>query len=107
MLVPQPPSPELALILCSLEDINETLKGRQSTYVEVESPPYRVGNPEASMDLEGGPPPGEITREIEKIKLPEFVEGRASECFKSCLEGMMRCFSLRDYASMSKVNIEI
>jgi hypothetical protein len=45
MLVMQPPSPELALILCSLEDINEALKGHQSINVKVEPPPYRVGNP--------------------------------------------------------------
>jgi hypothetical protein len=58
--LPQP-SPGLALILCSLEAINETLKGRQSTNVEVEPPPFGVGNPEASRDSEGGPPPEEIT----------------------------------------------
>ena len=48
-----PPSPELALILCSLEAINDTLKGLQSTYVEVEPPPSGVGNPEASRDSDG------------------------------------------------------
>jgi hypothetical protein len=79
MLVPQPPSPELALILCFFEDINETLKGRQSIDVEVEPPPYRVGNPEASRELEGGPPPRDITRELQKIKHLEFVGGHASE----------------------------
>jgi hypothetical protein len=45
-----PPSPELTLILRSLEAINETLKGRHSTDVEVEPPPSGVGNPEASRD---------------------------------------------------------
>jgi hypothetical protein len=82
-----------------LEDINETLKGRQSTDVEVEPPPSQVGNPEASRDSEGGPPPWDITRELQKIKLPEFVGGRASEHVEAWLEGMMICFS------MSKVNI--
>jgi hypothetical protein len=75
-----PPSPELALILRSLEAINETLKGHQPTGIEVEPPPYGMGNPEASRDSEGGPPPEDITRELQKIKLLEFVGGRASEC---------------------------
>jgi hypothetical protein len=83
-----PPSPELALILRSLEAINETLKGRQPTDVEVEPPPSGVGNPEASRDSEGGPPPADITRELQKIKLPKFVGGRASEHAKAWLEGM-------------------
>jgi hypothetical protein len=102
-----PPSLELALILCSLEAINETLKGHQSTNVEVEPPPSGVGNPEASRVSKGGPPPGDITRELQKIKLPEFVGGRASECAEAWLEGMMRCFSLRDYDSTSKAKITI
>jgi hypothetical protein len=48
-----PPSPELALILRSLEAINETLKGRQSIDVEVEPPPSGVSNLEALRDSEG------------------------------------------------------
>jgi hypothetical protein len=74
-----PPSPELALILRSLEAINETLKGHQPTGIEVEPPPSGTGNPEASRDSGGGPPPEDITRELQKIKLLEFVGGRASE----------------------------
>jgi hypothetical protein len=70
---PPPPSRELALIFHSLEAINETLKGRQPIDVEVEPPPSGVGNLEASRDSEGGPPPEDITRELQKIKLPEFV----------------------------------
>jgi hypothetical protein len=65
-----PPSPELALILCSLEAINETLKGRQPTGIEVDPPPSGMGNLEALRDLGGGPPPENITRELQKIKLP-------------------------------------
>jgi hypothetical protein len=79
---PPPPSPELALILRSLEAINETLKGRQPTGTEVEPPPSGMGNPEVSRDSGGGPPPEDITRELQKIKLPEFVGGRASETQK-------------------------
>ena len=59
-----PPSPELTLILHSLEAINETLKGRQLADVEVEPPPSGVGNPEASRDSGGGSPLEDITREL-------------------------------------------
>jgi hypothetical protein len=76
---PPPPSPELALILRSLEAINETLKGRQPTRIEVDPPPYGMGNPEASRDLGEGPPLEDITRELQKIKLLKFARGRASE----------------------------
>ena len=62
--VPPPPSPKLALILCSLGAINETLKGHQPTGTEVEPPPSRTGNLEASRDSGGGPPPEDITREL-------------------------------------------
>ena len=106
-LAPTPPSPKLALILRSLEAINETLKGRQPTGTEVEPPPSGTGNLEASRDSGGGPPPEDITRELQKIKLPEFVGGHASECAKAWLEGMTRCFSLREYASNSKAKIAI
>jgi hypothetical protein len=50
--------------MCSLEAINETLKGRQPAWVEVEPPLSGVGNPEASRDSGGGPPPKDITREL-------------------------------------------
>jgi hypothetical protein len=105
--VPPPPSPELALILRSLEAINETLKGRQPAGTEVEPPPFRMGNPEVSRDSGGGSPPEDITCELQKIKLPEFVGGRASERAEAWLEGMTRCFSLRDYAFNSKAKITI
>jgi hypothetical protein len=85
---PPPPSPELALILCSLEAINETLKGRQPAGIEVEPPPSGMGNPEASRDSGGGPPPEDITRELQKIKLLEFIGGHASERAEAWLEGM-------------------
>ena len=74
---PPPPSPELALILRSLEAINETLKGCQPVRIEMDPPPCGMGNPEASRDSGGGPPPEDITRELQKIKIPDFVGGRA------------------------------
>jgi hypothetical protein len=104
---PPPPSPEIALILGSLEAINETLKGRQPAGTEVEPPPSRMSNPEASRDLGGGPPPEDIMRELQKIKLLEFVGGRTSERVEAWLEGTTRCFSLRDYESKSKAKIVI
>jgi hypothetical protein len=73
----------------------------------VEPPPSGIGNPEASRDSGGGPPPEDITRELQKIKLPEFVGGRSSERAEAWLEGMTRFFALRDYASTSKVQIVI
>jgi hypothetical protein len=85
---PPPPSPELALILRSLEAINETLKGHQPAGVEEGPPLSGVGNPEASRDSGGGPPPEDITRELQKIKLPKFVGGHASERVEAWLEGM-------------------
>jgi hypothetical protein len=73
----------------------------------VDPPPYGMGNRQASRDSGGGPPPEDITRELQKIKLLEFDEGRSSERAKAWLEGMTRCFALRDYASTSNVKIEI
>ena len=104
---PPPPLPELALILRSLEAINETLKARQPTETKVEPPPSRTGNPKASRDSGGGPPPKDITQELKKIKVPEFAGGHASERAEASLEGMTRFFALRDYASNSKAKITI
>jgi hypothetical protein len=104
---PPPPSPELVLILRSLEAINDTLKGCQPAGIEVEPPPSGMGNLEASRDSGGGPPPKDITREVQKIKLPEFVGGHASEHVEAWLNNMTRCFALRDYVSTSKVKIAI
>jgi hypothetical protein len=73
----------------------------------VEPPPYGMGNPEESRDSGGGPLPKYITRELQKIKHPEFVRGRASEHVEAWLDDMTRCFSLRDYASNSKAKITI
>ena len=44
------PSPELTLILHSLEEINETLKWHQTNEVEVEHPLIGLGNIEGSRD---------------------------------------------------------
>ena len=73
----------------------------------MEPPLSRMGNTEASRDSGGGPPPEDITRELQKIKLPEFDGSHTSERVEAWLEGMTRCFALRDYASNSKVKIAI
>ena len=58
------PSPDLTLILRSLEAINEILKGFQTNEVEVEHPPSGLGNLEGSRDSDRGPPIKDITREL-------------------------------------------
>jgi hypothetical protein len=73
----------------------------------VELPPFRTGNPEASRNSRGEFPPEDIMRELQKIKLLEFSGGHASERAEAWLEGMTRCFSLRDYASNLKAKITI
>ncbi len=101
------PSPKWTLILHSLEAINETLRGRQTNEMEGEHPSSGLGNPEGSRDYDRRPLVEDITRELEKIKLPEFAGGRASERAEAWLEGMGRCFALRDYNSNSKAKIAI
>jgi hypothetical protein len=45
----------------------------------VEAPPSEVGKLEASRDSEGGLALGEITKELQNIKIPDFSRGNASE----------------------------
>jgi hypothetical protein len=44
---------------------------------------------------------------LQKIKIPEFDGGHTSVRTEAWLEGMTRCFALRDYASNSKEKITI
>jgi hypothetical protein len=44
---------------------------------------------------------------LQNIKLPEFDRGHTSVRAEAWLEGMTRCFALRDYASNSKEKITI
>jgi hypothetical protein len=73
----------------------------------VEPPPSGMGNPEASRDSGGGPPPEDITKNCRRSNFWSLSGGRASERAEAWLEGMTRCFSLRDYASNSKEKITI
>jgi hypothetical protein len=57
-----PPTPELTILLCSLEWVTLKHRGiRQLEDVEVKPPPSSVGNPEALRDSEGGPQTRDIT----------------------------------------------
>jgi len=69
--------------------------------VEVDPLPSREGSLEVSRNLERGPPADVITREIQKMNLFKLYGGHISECDKVWLEGMTRCFSLREFASTS------
>jgi len=75
--------------------------------VEVEHPPSGLGNLEGSRDSDRVPPSEDITRELRKIKLPEFAGGHANKHTETWLEGMRRCFALRDYNSNSIAKIAI
>ena len=72
-----------------------------------EHPSLGLGNPKGSRDYDRRPPIKDITRELQRIKLLEFAGGRASERAEAWLEGMGRCFALRDYNSNSKAKIAI
>jgi hypothetical protein len=56
-----------------LEAINETLKGCQLVGTEVELPPFRTGNPEASRNSRGEFPPEDTVEEYE-IRFMELVK---------------------------------
>ena len=73
----------------------------------VEHPPSWLENLEGSRDSHRGPPIEDITKDLQNIKLPEFAGGCANECAKAWLEGMRKCFALRDYNSNSKAKIAI
>jgi hypothetical protein len=73
----------------------------------VEPPPSGMGNIEVSRVSGEGPPPKDITQELQKIKLLKFLGDRASERVEAWLEGMTSCFSLRDYVSNAKAKIAI
>ena len=75
--------------------------------MEGEHPSSSLGNLEGSRDYDRRPLVEDITRELQKIKLPEFAGGCASEHAEAWLEGMGKCFTLRDYNSNSKAKIAI
>ena len=65
---------KIVLILRSLEVINETLMGLQRESAipkaNVEALPLREGDPEIPLNLLQRPPHQDITRELQKIRLP-------------------------------------
>ena len=49
----------------------------------------------------------DISRELQKIKIPEFSGGRPGKHAEAWLEGMKRCFALNEYTSSSKARMAI
>lgn len=107
LLVAPIPTPELTLIMRSLEAIMETLKGPPIVSREGEQPQVGGGKLEGSGGSEKRHPQEDISRELQKIKLPEFSRGRAGERVEAWLEGMTRCFTLKYYASVAKTKTTI
>ena len=92
---PVAPAPNLTTVMHSLEAILETLKGSQSTRSKEEQPHLEERHSEKPKDYDDKPQRENISRELQKIKLPEFSGGEAGEHAKAWLEGMIRCFSLK------------
>ena len=85
----------------------ETLKGSQSTRNKEERRQSEERHSERPKDFDDKPHREDISRELQKIKLPEFSGGRAGEQAEAWLEGMIRCFALREYSSTSKTRIAV
>ena len=49
----------------------------------------------------------DISRELQKIRIPEFLGGRLGKHTEAWLEGMKRCFALNEYTSSSKARMAI
>ena len=114
--LPSPPSrslsapvspPDLTTVMSSLEAILETLKGSQSTRNKEERRHPEERHSEKPKDFDDKPHREDISRELQKIKLPKFSGGRAGEHAEAWLEGMIKCFALREYSSTSKTNIVV
>ena len=106
----RPPSapvapPNLTTVMSSLEDILETLKGSQLTRNKEERRHPEERHSEKPKDFDDKPHQEDISGELQKIKLPKFSGGRAGEHAEAWLEGMIRCFALREYFSTSKTKI--
>ena len=99
-------SPEMGVILRSLETIMATLNRQSKRIIEVETTQVSWENSERAQ----GPrqePLQDISRELQKIKIPEFLGGRPGKHAKVWLECMKRCFTLNEYTSSSKARMAI
>ena len=73
-----------------------TLNRQSERIVEVETTQVSRENSERAQ----GPrqePLQDISRELQKIKIPEFSRGRPGKHAEAWLEGMKRCFTLNEY----------
>ena len=90
----------------SLEALLETLK--ESTKAKTKEEFQHVATSSAEPNnLEPRRSREDISRELQKIRLPEFSGGRAGERTEAWLEGMNRCFRLRKYSSSAKTKIVV
>eukprot|EP00253_Pinus_taeda_P019389 PITA_19389 len=103
---PIAPAPELTVIMNSLEALLETLKGSIMAKTKEELQPLTT-NSAGPNNFEFKRSKDDISRELQKIKLPEFSGGRAGERAEAWLEGMNRCFKLREYSSFAKTKIVV
>jgi len=57
------------------------------------------GNPKGLRKMNQEPPPKDIARELQQIKLLDFYMGLVGEHTEACLERATRCFALIYYTS--------
>eukprot|EP00253_Pinus_taeda_P023417 PITA_23417 len=100
------PAPELTVIMNSLEALLETLKESTKAKTKEESQHLATSSAEPK-NFEPRRSKEDISGELQKIRLPEFSGGRVGECVEAWLEGMNRCFRLREYSSSAKTKIVV
>eukprot|EP00253_Pinus_taeda_P003939 PITA_03939 len=100
------PTSELTVIMNSLEALLETLKESTKAKTKEESQHFSTSSAEPK-NFEPRRSKEDISRELQKIRLPEFSGGRAGERAKAWLEGTNRCFRLREYSSSAKTKIVV
>jgi len=93
--------------MLSLEAILQTLKGSLMANTKEVQPQLEERNLEEPKGFDYRQSKGDISRELQKIKLLDFLGERAGECFEAWLEGTNKCFALREYSSTSKTKIDI
>eukprot|EP00253_Pinus_taeda_P029424 PITA_29424 len=100
------PTPELTVIMNSLGALLETLKESAKAKNKEEFQHVATSSAEPH-NLEPRGSREDISRELQKIRLPEFSGGRAGERAEAWLEGMNRCFRLREYSPLAKTKIVV
>eukprot|EP00253_Pinus_taeda_P024492 PITA_24492 len=100
------PAPQLTVIMNSLEALLATLKETTKAKTKEESAHLATSSAE-SKNFEPRRSTEDISRELQKIRLPEFSGGRAGERAEAWLEGMNRCSGLKEYSSSAKTKIAV